>query len=183
MYLPIFLGICLSLKVICDLNELLVKSQAIQSMKFSGDIYDGGQNAKLNQEFAMQYSKSYLINTIMRVVLAAIFLPIIYMYDWTKDPWKSESIHDKEQLDRKFNMIKLFTLIYASIQVTLTLIQCIVIRAWSKKRVNFVELKKKNSLLEYDDNILKRYLTPSVINNLVNNEDDINASTITSGQN
>ena len=44
LYLPCFLSICLGLKVICDMNELVVKSKAIGSMKFqgSGDIYDGG---------------------------------------------------------------------------------------------------------------------------------------------
>ena len=74
-------------------------------------------------------------------------------------------------MDSKYARIELFSIIYASIQIVYTIIQTIVIRSWSKKRANFVG-KQNKKLVNYDDDMLKRYLTPSHIN------DDNSASCI-----
>ena len=109
-------------------------------MKFqgSGDIYDGGQNAQLNQEFAQHYAKAYICHTVVRIILALGVIGYELVYDWKKDPWKDDSAHNPETMDSKYARIELFSIIYASLQIVYTIIQSIVIRSWSKKRANFV---------------------------------------------
>ena len=86
-------------------------------MKFqgSGDIYDGGQNAQLNQEFAQHYASAYMCHTFVRIILALCVVGYELVYDWRKDPWKDDSLHDPEALDSKYDRIELFSIIYASI--------------------------------------------------------------------
>ena len=62
------------------------KSNVIESVKFTkSELYDGGQTAKLNQEFAQEYKKRYVWLVIVRLIVDIGYVACVTLYGVVED--------------------------------------------------------------------------------------------------
>ena len=129
-----------------------MKSVAIESIKFSGNtasMYDGGQSAQLNQEFAQIYCRTYAIILGLRAVLMVIFCPDFLFTNCMDDAWAPEepTVHDEKKYaaylkfkerneNRNFKVFLITTVAGGTLLLLHTLLYCL-IRKWANERKNF----------------------------------------------
>ena len=104
----------------------------------------------------------------MRSLLAAIFIPAMKLYNYEKDPWwelVKEQIPDnelnetREYYDKRYDTVFLISTICASIILFANLLQFLAMWRWSTERKNFIFMSSVKQAKNYDDNLLKRYLS------------------------
>ena len=86
----LFIECVCSLKVIGAARELMSKSKAISEIRFShtnSNLYDGGQSALLNQEFAVIFKQTMLQLFVMKMIVSVLYITGSFVYDHKEDPF------------------------------------------------------------------------------------------------
>ena len=78
-----------SLKIISCIKEMISKSKAISTIRFSktsSNLYDGGQSAQLNQEFALILKTQYGYVLLIKWIVSVLYIIGSILYDHEQDP-------------------------------------------------------------------------------------------------
>lgn len=182
-----------SLKIIFSFREMNSKSIAISTIRFSqttSNLYDGGQSALLNQQFALILKTQCGYILIVKWIVSLMYIIGSIVYDHDSDPLMPyKPMETPEQAPNQWHKYrdadlynKNITMILGiSFIVLFRMIETILffaIMAWSSKRQNFI--KVQNTLVQYDDNMIKRYMSDPELNQQIF---QISESNVNDGQN